>query len=70
MTNPCSDGTSGLIGDLKLNGSMGFSLHDDSSGSDLVRLPHITYSQCDEVASSKFAIDREIEECEVAEPAR
>ena len=39
--NPCSDRVPRLLGNLKLNGSLGLTLHDNRAGRDMTALGHI-----------------------------
>jgi len=44
-------------------------LHDDSSRGDLIAMANVAHPQLDEIAASELAVDAEIEQCELANPA-
>ena len=55
-----------LLGDFELNGSMGLLLHDDCSRGDAIAMDYVTNTKGNEITGSKLAVDREIEQSELA----
>uniref|UniRef100_E6QV35 Uncharacterized protein n=1 Tax=mine drainage metagenome TaxID=410659 RepID=E6QV35_9ZZZZ len=62
MGDPCGQGLSGLLGDLKLDGPLSFLLEHDGAMHDGVTMCDIGNMQSHEVAAPQFAIDGEVEE--------
>jgi hypothetical protein len=53
---------------FKLQRLPGLLLHDGCSGNGFPAMRHIAYPEFDNVAATKLAIDRQIEQCEVSGP--
>jgi hypothetical protein len=56
----------GRIRDLKLNRPLGFLLHDDRVRSDPITVGDITDAQLQEIAAAQLAVERQIEQRELA----
>src|ERR1700681_547997 len=63
--NPGSDRVPRLLGDLKLRRSLRLLLHDNRAWGDMNALDHITNAKGDQIASAQFAVDGEVEQCEL-----
>jgi len=61
-SDPRSQRIARLLGDFKLNGTLGFLLHDDRSRSDAIAIRDIPNSRLDQVAGSQLAVDGQIEQ--------
>src|SRR5690606_13177208 len=59
-----------LFSDFELNWRAGLALADHSARAHLIALHHVLDAQVHEVASTKLAVDRQIEERQIADPMR
>src|ERR1051326_18814 len=66
MAQPILDRASGLLGDLELHRSARFLLNDRRAGADATANTDIVNPQPHEITTSELAVDREIEQREVA----
>jgi hypothetical protein len=66
MTNPGEDRFAGRLRDLKLNRPLGLLLHDDRARSDPITVGDITDAQLQEIAAAQLAVERQIEQRELA----
>jgi hypothetical protein len=64
--NPGFDRTPCLLGDLELNSSMRLLLHEDCSRGDAIAMDYVTNTKGNQITGSKLAVDREIEQSELA----
>jgi hypothetical protein len=56
-----------LLGDLELNGLVGFLLHNRRAFQRLVTMSHIPYFELDKVTASQFAVNGQIEQGQLPE---
>ena len=68
LGDPGLDRFSRLVGQFALHRLPGLLLHGGHPGNGFSAMGHITYLELDEVAASKFAVNREIEQGEVPGP--
>ena len=54
---------------LKLYGPLCLSLHDHRPAQDLAAVRNVANTQIDEITATQLAVDREIEHCQVSNPA-
>ena len=69
-SDPRSQCIARLLGDFRLNGTMGFLLHHNRSSGNAVTMRDIPNPQLDQVARSQFAIDRQFEQRQVPSAIR
>jgi hypothetical protein len=55
--------------DLELDRALGLVLHHHGAGCYLVAVADVSDLEADEVAAAQFAVDSQVEECEVAQAA-
>ena len=60
------DRLSGRLRDFELHWTLGFLLHNDCACGDSIAVGHITDAQLHEIAAAKFAVDRQIEQRQLA----
>ncbi len=63
---PRFDSGPGRLRQLELDRPLRLSLHDHRTGQNLVAVRDVANTQIDEVATPQFAVDREVEHCQVA----
>ena len=68
VTDPVSDGISRWFRDLKLNGPLRLLLHDGGACADPLAVRDVAHPQFDQIAGPELAVDRQIEQCEIANP--
>jgi hypothetical protein len=66
VSNPSEDRIAGRLGDLKLHRSLGFLLHDNRARGNPVAVRDISDTQLHEIAAAQLAVERHIEERELA----
>lgn len=64
------DSFPGRLSDLELRGTLGLLLHDDGTGGNAIAVGYVAHPQSDEIAGPQFAVNREIEECEITYPTQ
>ena len=62
--DPGGDRVARLLGDLKLDRTLGLLLHDNRAGGDPTALDHIVNMEPDQVAPAQLAVDGEVEQRE------
>ena len=66
MSDPGEDRFSGRLRDFELHRPLGFLLHDDRARGDPIAMGDITDAQLHEIAAAQFAVERQIEQRELA----
>lgn len=65
LLDPCGHGRPRRLGQLELNRTLRFSLHDHRAREHLASVGHVANPQADEITSSKLTVDREVVHGEV-----
>lgn len=67
LLDPRCDCGSRRFGQFKLDRPLRFSLNDHCSGQDLVTVHDVSDAEVYEVATPQFAVDRQVEHCQVSD---
>ena len=65
-SNPHQNRFAGRLGNFELDRPLGFLLHDDGARRDAITVGNIPNAQLHQIAAAQFAVDRQIEQGELA----
>ena len=66
LLDPIAQGVTGDCRDLELNWALCLLLHDNRTRSHLIPMTDITHLECNKVTPPQFAVNAEVEECQLS----